>query len=129
MPWNTDKKEARARIGARPSARQGERSALRWLSKLLRQHPEAGLCSVDYTAPLRGKRREFAVGYNRSTGSLYRVYDLYDLRAHPGVQYVGFAIIEDNWWPMLPERVHAVASRGGTLASFGRRHIRSRYHS
>lgn len=113
---------AEAFIGERPSLRSGERSALRWLSRLLQQKPRAKLYRVEWRAINDGVWWVLLLSYAPSkktpgAGSL-------------GVEYANNSIdipppylrkMDRTEWIGLDDgEIHAVARKSGSLKAFAR---------
>ena len=119
-PEERDTHWAEAFIGGRPSLRSGERSALRWLSRLLLQKPNAKLYRVEWRAINDGIWWALLMNYKPSKkgdGSLGVQYAVSSVNIPP--PYLR-DMDRTEWNGIDDSEIHAVARKGGTLKAFAR---------
>lgn len=104
-------KRIEAFIGRRSSMRSGERSSLRWLSRLLKQHPGAGQYVVEWYVPAGGSWWNVATIYEGSTLRLVAARS--SVERNPPFS-------DRDWVNVDTVEIHAVARKGGTFRAFGR---------
>lgn len=104
-------KRIEAFIGRRSSMRSGERSSLRWLSRLLKQQPSAGKYVVEWYVPVGGNWWNVATIYDGST--LQFVAARSSFECNP-------PFLDRDWVNVDEVEIHAVARKGGTFRAFSR---------
>ncbi len=121
-PEERDAQSADAFIWGRPSLRSGERSALRWLSRLMQQKPHAKLYRVEW--------RGINDGFWWALLMIYKPSNKTPGAGSLGVQYAVSSVdipppylrkMDRTEWDGIDDvEIHAVARKGGTLKAFDR---------
>jgi hypothetical protein len=96
-----------AGIGYRRSLDAGERSALKWLSRLIRENPKARTYMVRWHTVRNGRQIPILTTYTFGATQLTQVQFLPDQSPQSKV-----------WRPVFVQELHAVAKRNGTTANF-----------
>ena len=98
-----------AHIGFRRSLDAGERSALKWLSRLVKENPKARTYVVRWHTMRNGRHIPILTTYTFGTAQLTQVQFLTDQSPESKM-----------WRPVLIQELHSVARRNGSMASFRR---------
>lgn len=108
-------------IGERRSLRSGERSALRWLSRLIQQKPRAKLYRVEWWAVDRGVWWPLLLSYSPPCeGETGRISVLFAESSFNTPPPQLLELDKKRWIGIDNVEVHAVARKGGTLRAFAR---------
>jgi hypothetical protein len=100
-----------AGIGFRRSLDAGERSALKWLSRLIKENPKARTYVVRWHTVLNGTTISVLTDYNLYARQLTQWQVL---SSPPPESYV--TTHQKVWRPVLIQELHAIAKRNGTTA-------------
>lgn len=104
-------KRIEAFIGRRSSMYSGGLSSLRWLSRLLKQHPGAEQYIVEWYVPAAGSWWNVATVYEGSTLRLVAARS--SVERNP-------PFLDRDWANVNAANIHAAALKGGTFRAFGK---------
>lgn len=97
-------------IGRRASMRSGERSSLKWLSRLIKQRPKANHYIVEWYVRDKGKWWNVATTFEPK-GDLQFVAARSSVAENPS--------FSDRSWPVNVDQIHKAARRNATFKVFG----------
>ncbi len=105
-PAPDDADRAEAFIGRRASIQVGEKSSIRWLSRLIKQKPQAEHFVIEWFVIRNGKEISLVTYYKKTSQIV-------------GCDAARHLAIEDQvWGGITTKEIHQVARRRGTIQSF-----------